>query len=169
MGKRTHAMVYTGGSAATMGAGAGPLQFLGPLRALDGVENWYLTFYPIPEGKTFEEIRNQPAEQYIQAAGTADAMILDIRKPGGAQWGAHWVRYMIGHQYEGNPPLDVAISLPKGPEFVSRPEVFDAEEAGKLFMSYHKTGDIPDGYALRPVEGYTAGGAIIDLRDTAAR
>jgi len=169
MGRPTHAMVYTGGSAATMGAGAGPLQFLGPLRQLDGTDRWYLTFFALPEGKRFEEIRNQATEQYLQAAGSADAMMLDIRKAGGAQWGANWVRYVIGHPHTGERPLDVAISLPRGDEMVRATEVFDAEEAAQLFMSYHRSGDIPPGYELRPVEGYTADGGLIDLRDVAAR
>jgi hypothetical protein len=47
---------------------------------------------------------------------------------------------------------------------ISRTEVFDAEEAGKLFMTYHKTDDLPPGYVHRPVEGYTAEGDLIDLR-----
>ena len=80
------------------------------------------------------------------------------------KWGAEWVRYVIGHQHEGNPPLDVAITLPRGDQMVSRAEVFDADEAATLFISYHRTGDIPAGYSLRPVEGYTADGGIIDLR-----
>jgi len=169
MGIPTHVMVYSSGSAATMGSGAGPLQFLGPLRRLNGVERWYLLFYPLPPGKSYEEVRAAATEQFIQAAGSAEAMVLEIRKPGGAQWGAGWVRYVIGHLEEGNQPLDVPIKLPKTIEMISRAEVFEAEEAGQLFMSYHKTGDIPAGYVLRPVEGYTADGDLIDLRGTAAK
>lgn len=169
MGVPTHAMVYTGGSAATMGDGAGPLQFLGPLRAFDGMENWYLLFYPLPEGKTFEEVRDQPTEQFIQAAGRADAMTVEIRKPGGERWGAKWVRYTIGHPHDGDLPLDVAIPLPNGDQMINAAEVFDAEEAGELFMSYHRTGDIPAGYTLRPVEGYTADGGLVDLRGATLR
>jgi hypothetical protein len=168
MGRPTHAMVYTGGSAATMGAGAGPLQFLGPLRQLNGADRWYLTFYALPEGKRFEDVRNHVTEQYLQAAGRADAMMLDIRKAGGSQWGANWVRHVIGHPHPGGQPMDVAISMPRGDEMFSVAEVFGAEEAAQLFMSYHRTGDVPSGYALRPVEGYTADGGIIDLRDAAA-
>lgn len=158
-------MVYTGGSAATMGPGAGPLQFLGPLRAFDGVQNWYLLFYPLPEGRSFDSVRNEATKEYIQAAGSAKAMVVEIRKPGGAQWGAEWVRYVIGRPHDGVAPLDVAIPLPKGDQMISRAEVFDAEEAAKLFMSYHASGDIPAGYVLRPVEGYTADHESIDLQD----
>lgn len=62
-------------------------------------------------------------------------MVLETRKPGGAQWGADWVRYVIGRPEEGNQPLDVPIKLPKTIEMISRAEVFEAEEAGQLFMS----------------------------------
>ncbi|WP_236737354.1 hypothetical protein [Mycolicibacterium llatzerense] len=78
--------------------------------------------------------------------------------------GATWVRYCIGHPHNGSLPLDVAIELPKGAEYVTAAEVFAAEEAADIFVSYYRTGDIPPGYVLRPVEGYTADGGNIDLR-----
>ncbi len=158
MGVKTHVMVYTGGGASVMDGGAGPLQFRGPLGALDGVENWYVLFYPLPPGKTFEEVRGTELSNFLQAGGRAEAMTLDMRKPGGQQWGVTEVRYVIGHPREGRAPLDVAIELPRGAETVSRAEVFDADEAADIFYTYYKTGDIPSGYVLRPVEGYSADG-----------
>ncbi len=153
MGIPTHVMEYTGGSAATMDGGSSRLQFRGPLGALDGVENWYLTFSPLPAGKSIEDIRHGETPEFLQAGGRADRLTLDIRKPGGEQWGAVGVRYVIGHPHDGNPPIDVPIELPHGPEFVSAPEVFESEEAAEIFFAYYKTGDIPPGYVLRPVEG----------------
>jgi hypothetical protein len=44
-----------------------------------------------------------------------------------------------------------------------RAEVFDAEKAAQLFMSYYRTGDVPPGYGLRPVEGYASDGQLVDL------
>jgi hypothetical protein len=150
-----------------MDGGSGLVQFSGPLGVLDGTERWHLTFYPLPEGKSYEDMRNAEIPQFLQAAGRADKMTLDIRKPGGQQWGVTEVRYVIGHHHEGRPPLDVAIELPNGAEMVSAPEVFEAEEAAEIFYAYYKTGDIPPGYALRPVEGYTADGWR-DLREVTA-
>ena len=152
------------GWAVTMGAGSGPLQFLGPLTAFGTDGNWFITFYALPPGKSYEEVRHENTTEYIQAAGDAEAMMLDIRKPGGQQWGADWVRYFIGRPHEGNPPLDVPIELPNGAEYVSAPEVFEAEEAAEILIAYYRTGDIPPGYVLRPVEGYTVNGGNIDLR-----
>lgn len=169
MGVPTHVMVFSSGSASEKDGGSSRLQFVSPLRRLNGAERWFLLFYPLPAGKSYQDVRNEATEQYIQAAGSAEAMILEIRKPGGEQWGADWVRYVIGHQHEGTLPLDVAIELPKATQMVSRPEVFEAEEAGDIFFAYYKTGDIPPGYVLRPVEGYTAGGDLIDLRGAAAQ
>ena len=165
MGIPTHVMEYSGGSAATMGSGSGSLQFLGPLRAFGTDDNWFVTFYVLPPGKSYEEIRHVGNPEYIQAAGDAEAMMLDIRKAGGRQWGADWVRYFIGRPHEGDLPLDVPIQLPKGTEYVSAPEVFEADEAAEILMAYYRTGDIPPDYVLRPVEGYTVGGELIDLRE----
>lgn len=118
--------------------------------------------------------------------GSPDTLTVEIRKPGGQQWDvdsvrytighrrsgaeprAKWVRYIVGHEYEGAEPIDVAIDLPKGSETVSAPGVFGADEAGEIFFSYYKIGDIPTGYVLRPVEGYTADHEIVDLRGVMA-
>jgi hypothetical protein len=48
---------------------------------------------------------------------------------------------------------------------VSRPEVFDATDAAELFFIYYTTGDIPPQYSLGPVEGWTAVGTYVDLRE----
>ena len=106
----------------------------------------------------------QDALEYLQAAGRADQLIVEIRKAGGSQWGADWVRYVVGHPHEGSAPLDVPITLPKSTEMISAPEVFEADEAAQLFYGYYQTGEIPAQYTLRPVQGFTRDGTVIDLR-----
>jgi len=91
------------------------------------------------------------ALEFIQAGGTAAAMTVDIRKPGGSQWGADWCATSSATHTPEPEPLDVAITLPYGPEMVSRSEVFTADEAAELFFTYYKTGDIPSEFTLRPV------------------
>ncbi|SHT86893.1 Uncharacterised protein [Mycobacteroides abscessus subsp. bolletii] len=169
MGVPTHVMEYSGDSAVSMGAGAGPLQFQGPLGAFGEDGNWSLVLYALPPGKDYTDVANEATTEYLQAAGhSASAITIEIRKPGGAEWGAQWVRYVIGHRHDPDAPLDVTIELPPGPLFISRAEVFDSQEAAEIFISYYKTGEIPEGYALRPVEGYTADGRLIDLRGVSA-
>lgn len=169
MGVPTHVMMFTSGSASEKDGGSSRLQFVSPLRRLNGAERWFLLLYPLPLGKSYADVRNATTEEFIQAAGRAEAMVLDIRKPGGQQWGVDWVRYIIGHEHEGNLQFDVPIELPRAVEMVSRPEVFEAEEAADIFFTYYKTGDIPPGYVLRAVEGYTRDGDIVDLQSTAPR
>ncbi|BBX85542.1 hypothetical protein [Mycolicibacterium aubagnense] len=65
--------------------------------------------------------------------------------------------------------MDVPIQLAHGVKLISRSQVFAADEAAELFYTYHTTGDIPDGYALQPVEGYRADGNTVDLSDAAVR
>jgi hypothetical protein len=102
--------------------------------------------------------------EFIQAGGTAGAMTVDLRKPGGSQWGADWVRYVVGHPHTEPEQLDVPITLPHRPEMISRSEVFTADEAAELFFAYYKTGDFPAEFTLRPVEGFTKDGRNLDLR-----
>ena len=166
MGVPTHVMEYTSGSALAMDGGAGWLQFFGPLNMLGKKGNWYVVFFALPEGISYDEMRTKKigATEYVQAAGTAEKMAVEIRKLGGEQWGAKWVRYGIGHPHDGLAPVDVPLELPNGTEFISAPEVFAAEEAAQVFMSYYNAGAIPDEYVLRPIEGYDVDGRLIDLR-----
>jgi hypothetical protein len=161
-------MEFTDGWASEKGGGSGLLQFQSPLRQLNGVDLWYVSLWPLPAGKRYPEVRHEATLEYIQAGGSAEKMMLDIRKPGGQQWGAQWVRYTIGHPHEGTEPIDVEMHLPKASEWVGASEVFGAEEAGEIMYAYYKTGDIPPGYSLRPVEGYTADHDTIDLRGVTA-
>ena len=71
--------------------------------------------------------------------------------------------------HEGDEPRDVPIELPGSTQMVARYEVFNADEATELFDSYYKTGDIPAGYSLRPIDGYATNGAVFDLRDRLGR
>jgi hypothetical protein len=107
--------------------------------------------------------------EYIQALGRADALTVEICKPGGQQWGVDWVRYVIGHSHGEDAVLDVPIVLPYSTEMRSRSEVFGADEASHLFYDYYKTGDIPTRYALRSEQGFTREGGNIDLRDQVPR
>ena len=167
MGIQTHVMEYSGDQILTMGSSVGRLQFVSPLRQFGKHGNWCLVLYAIPPGKEYDDVAGQQTTEYLQAAGSsAEAITVEIRKPGGRQWGVEWVRYVVGHAYDGAaPPIDVGIELPATTEMVSRSEVFEAEEAADLFISYYETGEIPAGYALRPVEGYTADGGLIKWRE----
>lgn len=165
--RNTHVVEYDGGEMVDLiGQFADRNRFLAPLRRRNGETRWALTLWPLPEGMSYDDAEHLPRTTYLQAAGKADALMVEIRKPGGAQWGCEWVRYSVGHS-ETPSPLDVPIGLPSGTVMVSADEVFDADEAADLFLAYQQTCDLPPGYALRPVECYRADGSIVAIRDTA--
>jgi hypothetical protein len=170
----THALVYDGGSVVReFSGGRGDYYFSGPLHRLDGVTQWAITLLALAPGNNYVEMmENHSAEQhlYLQAAGSADELTVEICKRGGQQWGAAWVQYTIGHPHEEDAPLDITIPAPNvavSSIRINRFEVFDADEATKLFVSYYTTGDIPEGYALRPLEAFRVDGPSVDLRDPA--
>ncbi|MCP9274390.1 hypothetical protein [Mycolicibacterium arenosum] len=126
MGVPTHVMQFSSGGAAVKDGGSSLLQFVSPLRQLDGAERWFITFYALPEGRSFEEVRGQATEQFLQAAGRSDAMTVEIRKLAAGQSRVGWVRYTVGHEHDGTLPLDVAIPLPT----TSRPDTRCAPSRG---------------------------------------
>lgn len=166
MGTYTHVLEYSGGrSVVTLDNYADVEDFAGPMRLFDGAERFGLTLWALPPNSDYEKAvkSGSAALEFIQAGGSADALTIDIRKAGGAQWGMDWIRYVVGHPHSRPEPRDIAIKLPRATEFVSRSEVFTPDEAAELFFSYYKTGDIPPGYVLRPAQGFTKDGGNIAL------
>lgn len=131
------------------------------LRRMNGSDPWAIVLSARP-------LAGMPADfstsLYLQAAGTAEAMEIEFCRPGGAEIGAVSVRSVVGHPHTGPTELDVDIVLPRSILTISRHEVFTAEEAAEMFERFYRTDTIGEGYALRPVEGYTADGGYIDLR-----
>ncbi len=162
----THVVMYDGGvQTAEISARKDISTFANPLHRFNGDDQWALGLAPLPPGKTYGEMlkAGELSTEFLQAAGCPEAMTLEIRKPGGQQWGVQWVRYTIGHPPTGPEPRDIPIQLAHGVKMISRSQVFDADEAAELFFTYYKTGDIPDAYVLSPIEGYRADGTTVDL------
>jgi hypothetical protein len=140
-------------------------EFARILHGFNGADRFALLLWALAPGMDYDHgVAAGLNREYIQAAGRADGMTVEICKAGGEQWGVDWVRYVIGHPHEGDAALDVPIVLPARTELRSRYEIFDADEAAELFFSYYKTGDIPSGYELRPEQGFTKDGGNLDLR-----
>lgn len=164
----THVMQYSSGNVVLFSSYADIGTFARPLHAFDGTDRYFLVLWALGPGMDYDEsVAAGLNRKYIQAAGRPDALTVEICKPGGSQWGVDWVRYVIGHPYEGDAQLDVPIVLPHSTEMRSHYELFDADEAAQLFFDYYKTGDIPSGYTLRPEQGFTRAGGNVDLRDHA--
>jgi hypothetical protein len=133
-------------------------RFLEKLSSFDGTDVWAL----ILETSAPPSAGDDPATvRYLQAAGSAETMTVEIRRPDGGEWGAVSVRSTIGHPHDGPPTQTVAIELPRSTQIVSGAEVFRAEEAADLFDHFYRSGDIPAQYTVRPIEGWAADGSHV--------
>lgn len=134
------------------------------LHDLDGSDPWAIVLSTRPPDGVTPDFSTS---RYLQAAGSAEAMVIEYCEPGGAEIGAVSVRSVIGHPHNGSAERDVDIVLPRSVETISRHEVFTAQEAVEMFERFYRTDAIGDGYVLRPVEGYRADGGLIDLSPAA--
>jgi len=167
----THVLIYGGGTYTREFGGprVDSDMFAVTLRRFNGVNPWALTLAPLGEGRSYPDLAKSPKgiTEFLQAGGKADAMTLQVRMPGGQQWGVESVWYVAGHPHAGNLPIDVAIPLPRSTEMVTAAEVFGADEAADLFLAYYRTSHVPAQYTLRPIEGWTSDGTSVDLTGVA--
>ena len=136
----THVVKSNGGELVSqIGKNVTRDRFYAPLRRRDGQARCGFALFPLPSGRSYDDMLASGDEftEYLQAGGSAEALTLEVRKPGGSQWGCQWVRYVVGHPHAGSLPLDTEIALGTSTLPVTAAEVFDAEEAVDLFLSYH--------------------------------
>ncbi|MDJ0407802.1 hypothetical protein QNA23_30250 [Rhodococcus erythropolis] len=128
-------------------------QFAQPLERFDGLERSSLTVSKIPEGRYYEDLSDiekiSMSENYIQAAGSAEAMSVEVRRRG--EDGTARL-YIVGHPSFRNGEPDVRIPFHNGKHTLTvySNEVFDAAEAADLFLSWVTDGRIDEtAYQLR--------------------
>lgn len=112
------------------------------LRDFTGTSLWGLILTPLPDSGPL---------RYLQAAGRADAMTLEICTPNDPP-GEGSTRYVIGHDAPGGGAARNTIQLPYSTEMVWESELFAAEEAIGVFDTYYDTGALDPRYHLRPAE-----------------
>jgi hypothetical protein len=107
----------------------------------------------VPKVRVFEGVewgdrlpKDWPHE-YLQSAGTADGMSIEIRRLEGDEYR----QYTIGRGGERSTVQDrVIVWGPNRRELtVSADEVFAADEATPVYLAYYRTGTIPEVCSLR--------------------
>lgn len=122
------------------------------LGRLNAHERYSLGLWKLPDGVPLDLVDLDEDRGYIQSAGSADRMTVEVRtiENGSAR------QVVIGR------PLGAASSSAGDPEEVIPwdecearvypNEVFDEKETAELFISYYDTGDVPSGYLKRAIQ-----------------
>ena len=121
-----------------------PWQFGQLLSRFDGMQRSALTVSKVPEGRYYEDLSDDEktamSESYIQAAGSARAMSVEMRYPID---GVHHL-FVVGRPgpRHGEPPVEIPFFSGKRSLTVYPEEVFTADDATQLFFDWATTGDI---------------------------
>ncbi|EGD40661.1 hypothetical protein NBCG_05085 [Nocardioidaceae bacterium Broad-1] len=120
------------------------------LRLLDGVLRYSLSIWRLPNDVPFDRIDlGAWPQEYIQAAGSAERMTLEVRRMDGAEP----EQFVVGRQGASKADHGAGAAVRWG-DFeaqVNWSEVFTAAEAADVFVSYYETDRVPDGIHLRPI------------------
>ena len=119
------------------------------LRRLDGTNLYSLLLWKLPPGKSlYDTSPDEDANDYIQVAGSADRMTVEVRRLNGGKV----EHFVLGRAPNGhNPGKRETIHWDDVETVVAPHEVFTADEAAELFVSYYRTGWVPSKYVLRPL------------------
>lgn len=118
------------------------------LSLLDGTRRFSLMLWALPPGVPLDhvDIASGP-DEYIQSAGSRDRMTVEVRRLEAGQPR----QYVVGRDARpsGGENRDEVIKWDGIETTVRSSEVFTADQAADLFVSYYATGWIPHSYSLR--------------------
>ncbi len=122
------------------------------LSNLDGVKNYSLILWPLPNGHNLADTSpDLEAKEYIQAAGSAEQMTVELRRPDA---GSGHDQLVVGRPDDSSTNSASTIDLQWSEYSVSvhPSEVFEAREALDLFGSYYENGSVSPKYTLRRIK-----------------
>lgn len=125
-----------------------PDQIRHSLNRLNGSSEWGYSLWRAPDG-TDPRVEVTESEEYMQSAGSAEAMTIEIRKVD-HEGTAH--QFTVGRSEErSTDDLTEVIAWDNGrfSTKVHPSEVFTADEAAKVFYTYFLHGDVTEPYVLR--------------------
>ncbi len=119
------------------------------LRRMDAAKFYSLLLWKLPPGKSLDDVSPfEDANEYIQCAGLAERMTVEVRRLKGDEY----EHFVVGRASSGeNPGKKETIHWDDIDTLVAPNEVFSADEAADLFLSYYRTGWVPSNYVLRPL------------------
>ena len=115
---------------------------------LDSQRRFSIGLWALPEGVPLDKVNHKKwPQEYIQAAGSREGMVVEVR----TLTGRGPVQSVIGRDVA---PESAATEIVRWNDVENRVfprEVFDAAEAGELFVSYYASGDVAAGYVGREI------------------
>lgn len=117
---------------------------------MDGDGFWGFSIWPVPPGQMWPDVDMNPQE-FLQSAGDRDRMTVELREvdPDGV---AH--QFVVGRPgttHEGR-PAELVTWADDRRQSVYPGEVYTAEQAAPVYLSYYDTGKVPAGYVLRELD-----------------
>lgn len=116
---------------------------------LDGVGKYTYSIWRATNPDSIIVTRKDAGDTFLQAAGSASAMTLEIRKPGSDGKGR---LYTVGR---GAATGETTILIPINDERAVRvfaDEVFSADEAAAIFTQYCETGTLAEPFVFRELD-----------------
>jgi hypothetical protein len=116
---------------------------------LNGNQRCSLLLFRVPPDSTFADMNLDSVSSYIQCAGSADRLTVEVRR----QDGDAKEHYVVGRSTQAiESPLTTVVRWGTHEVIIHPHEVFDADEACLLFSAYYETNWVPGGYSLRPID-----------------
>ncbi len=117
------------------------------LARLDGTKFYSLLLWKLPPDKSLDDVSpDEDANEYIQCAGSADRMTVEVRRLKGGTY----EQFVVGRTPNSESPgKEETIHWEEVDTVVAPNEIFSADEAAELFRSYYTTGWVPSIYVLR--------------------
>lgn len=116
---------------------------------LDGEEAFTYVIWRAPNPESILVRRSDIGETFIQAAGSADGMTIEVRQFGD-DGKTHL--YTVGKpQPAGGSTVLLPISAERSVR-VFENEIFTADEAAEIFAAFQGTDRVPDGFTLRELD-----------------
>lgn len=115
---------------------------------MDGDRLFAFLLWELPAGQSFGDGRPLDPREFIQCAGSADALTVEVREE--ADDGSH-VLSTLGRADDQGGRAEMAIQWRGNTKMVRRNEQWSSDDAADLFLTYWRTGALPRNISKRPV------------------
>jgi hypothetical protein len=123
------------------------------LRQLDGSKRWAYSLWRAPAGVYFYDIdMNWSQKQYLQTAGSAEAMTIEVRFVEDDGKARQYVVGRPGGDYSEQPAVTLRFLDETRKLHLYPNEVFEWEEAADIYYQYFLTDRVPEPYVLRRLD-----------------